>query len=287
MGNILQLFIRNGGFVIFLVLEAFCFYLVVQFNERQGGIFSHTSMLFNQALAARRAYVDRYIGAADSLQSLNNQVFRLTTELENARQIRIFSKDTFYLVNVDSVRGKVSIPQFRYVGAEVVNNSISSKSNWLTINRGSNHGIKPNMGVVSRNGLVGIVRYVSPDFAIVMSVLHRQMRISATLKRQGFFGSLIWEGGDPQTMTLTDIPKHVQINLGDSVVTSGYSSMFPPQFFVGTVVKDSIPSGSNFYSISVKLSNDMAKTDYVRVVENLFQAQLDTLQQKIQANEQQ
>jgi rod shape-determining protein MreC len=286
MGSLFQIFVRNGSFVVFVVLEAICFYLVVQFNDRQHGVFSHTSMVFNQVFAARRSKFDRYIGAADSLQVLNDQIFRLQNDLDNARLIQVLSKDTFYLVSVDSVKGKVAIPQFRYVAAEVINNSISSTSNWITINRGQNQGIRPNMGVVSRDGLVGIVRYVSPDFSIIMSLLHRQTKISATLKRQGYFGSLVWDAGNSQEMTLTDIPKHVQVKTGDTVMTSGYSSIFPKGIIIGTVAKDSIPSGSNFFSIQVKLSNDMAKTDYVRVIENLFSAQLDTLQLKVQDNEQ-
>jgi rod shape-determining protein MreC len=286
MGSLFQIFARNGSFVVFVVLEAICFYLVVQFNERQSGVFSHTSMVFNQVFAARRAKVDRYINAADSLQVLNDQIFRLQNELGNAKMIQVLSKDTFYLVNVDSIKGKVSIPQFRYVAAEVINNSISSNSNWITINRGTNQGVRPNMGVVSRDGLVGIVRYVSKDFAIIMSLLHRQTKISASLKRQGYFGSLVWNGKDPSEMTLTDIPKHVQIKTGDTVITSGFSSIFPKDLMIGTVTKDSIPSGSNFFSIQVRLSNDMSKTDYVRVIENLFSAQLDTLQLKVKDNEQ-
>jgi rod shape-determining protein MreC len=285
MGSLFQIFVRNGSFVVFIVLEAICFYLIVQYNDRQRGVFSHTSMIFNQVFDARRSKLDRYIDAADSLQSLNNQVFRLQNELENSRLIRVLSKDTFYLVHVDSIKGKVSVPQFRFVSAEVINNSISSTSNWITINRGTNQGVKPNMGVVSRDGLVGIVRYVSADFSIVMSLLHRQTKISASLKRQGYFGSLIWDGRSSSEMTLTDIPKHVQVKTGDTVVTSGYSSIFPKGVIVGTVVKDSIPSGSNFFSIQVQLSNDMAKTDYVRVIENLFSAQLDTLQKKVLDNE--
>jgi rod shape-determining protein MreC len=286
MRNLLQLFIRNGGFVTLVVLETFCFYLVVNFNDRQNGIFAHTSMIFNQSMAMRRANFDRFIDAADSLQALNNQIFRLQTELENAKQIRIPEKDTFYLVSVDSIKGKISIPQYRYIGAEVVNNSITNSSNWITINRGSNHEIKPNMGVLSRDGLVGIVRYVSPDFAVVMSLLHRQTKISASLLRQGVFGSLVWNGKDPSIMTLSDIPKHVDVKTGDTLITSGFSSIFPKGVMIGTVVDYTIPSGSNFYNISMRLSHDMTNTDYVRVVENLYKAQLDTLDRKVQANEQ-
>ncbi len=285
MNNLLQLLIRNGGFVALVVLEAFCFYLIINFNDRQNGIFAHTSMLFNQAQAARRAKIDRYFDAADSLKSLEFHLFQVQTELDNAKNIRVFQRDTSYLVNIDSVRGKIAVPQFRFIGAEVVSNSIANRNNWLTINRGEKQGIHPNMGVVSTQGLVGIVRYTSSDFAMVMSLLHRQTRISASLKRQGFFGSLIWDGGDPEVMTLTDIPKHVTVNPGDTVVTSGYSAMFPKGIMVGTVVKDSIPSGSNFYSISVKLSHDLAKTDYIRVIENLFQPQIDSLQKKALNNE--
>lgn len=285
MNNLLQLLVRNGGFVSFVVLEAFCFYLLINFNERQQGIFAHTSMIFNQAQAARRASVDRYFAAADSLKSLQFQLFQVQTELDNARSVQVFRRDTSFWVNVDSVRGKIYIPRYQFIGAEVVSNNITNRNNWLTINRGENHKVHPNMGVVANDGLVGIVRYVSPDFAMVMSLLHSQTKISASLKKQGFFGSLIWEGGDPTLMTLTDIPKHVVVQKGDTVVTSGYSSMFPRGVMIGRVERDSIPSGSNFYSITVKLSHDLSKTNYVRVVENLFQTQIDSLQKKALNNE--
>lgn len=285
MQTLLQLFIRNGSFVLFILLEVISFYLVVSFNDRQAGIFSNTTNIIGGNVMDKRNKITRYIHLSEKTDSLANENSRLYTELLNSKMVRVPYRDTFFITHIDSLKGKITVPQYKFVAAEVINNTLTGRSNWLTINRGSRQGIKPNMGVLCTDGLVGIVRYVSEDFAIVMSLLHRQTKVSASLKRQGFFGSLVWEGGDLRVMNLHDIPKHVNLTIGDTIITSGYSSMFPKGIMVGSIIGYVQPPGSNFYDITVQLSHDMGNTHYVYLVENIYAPQIEQLENLAKENE--
>lgn len=168
-------------------------------------------------------------------------------------------------------------------------------NNWLILNRGSNDGLRPDMGVVTPKGIVGIVRHVSPHFSLVMSVLHRETRISVALVlekdkdkgKEKALGSLIWEGGNPHEMTLKYIPKHFGMDSLGQIVTSGYSDFFPKGVPVGTVSNKPKEDPDNLYfSIAkVRLSQDLSTVDNVYVVDHRFITELDSLKQKVK-NEQ-
>jgi rod shape-determining protein MreC len=293
MGKILQLLLRNGGFVTLVLVEAFCFFIIVQFNEKQNAIFTHTTGIFAGRVLEKRQKFSDYIGLEERIDSLAEVNARLQTDLANARIVKFPRRDTSFVVlfdslnRTDSVRRKVMRPLYEYYTAAVIGNSISSANNWLMINRGSTDHIVPNMAVVTNNGIVGIVRHVDDHFSMVMSVLHRQSKISVALSKFNAFGSLIWEGGDPSVMTLKYIPKHFEVKVGDEVVTSGFSQMFPRKIVVGHVEGDIMQDAENpyFLVMKVKLSQDMATVGDVYVVKNLFQSEQDSLQVKVR-NEQ-
>jgi rod shape-determining protein MreC len=185
---------------------------------------------------------------------------------------------------VDSVRHKLIRPEYGYIPGHVVGNTISSANNTLILNRGKIDGITPNMAVVSRAGIVGIVRHVGPHFSIAMSVLHRQARIIVSLpKHDNVFGTLMWEGGDPSIMVLKNIPKHFKVEPGEPVVTSGYSQMFPKQILVGYVEGKPEQDSETpyFLQMHVRLSQDMATVGDVYIVNNLFSAAIDSLKVKV------
>lgn len=290
MGKILQLLLRNGGFVTLVLVEAFCFFIIVQYNEKQNAIFSHSAALFAGNTLEKRQQLTDYVGLRDRIDSLSKVNARLLTDLANARIIRVPRRDTMFtyasfdsLNRVDSIRRKVMRPFYEFYTASVIGNSISNANNWLMINRGSRDGIGPNMAVMTNNGIVGIVRHVDDHFSMVMSVLHRQTKISAVLDEHGAFGSLIWEGGDPNVMTLKYIPKHFTVKEGSRVATSGFSQMFPKNIDIGTIEGEPSPDPENpyFLIMKVKLSQDMSRVADVYVVKNLFQPEQDSLQAKV------
>lgn len=288
MGKLLQLLLRNGGFMTFVLVEVLCFYIIIKYNEDQNAIFSHTATVFSGRLLDKRRQVADYLSLQQLADSLRAENIRINEELANARNIQVPYRDTFFIRNLDTLLlsdslRRISVkPQFEFISARAVGNSISGANNWLIINKGSNDGITPNMGLVSKNGVVGIIRHVGPNFSMAMSVLHRQMRISVNLQRHHALGSLIWEGGDPALMTLKFVPHHFKVEKGDAVVTSGYSQLFPKDILVGHVEEKpgSDPENPYFWIIKVRLNQDMASVNDLYVVNNIFYSELDSLNLK-------
>jgi len=286
MGKLLQLLLRNGGFVSFLIAELVCFAIIVNFNTRHNDIWANTTGIWGGQALEKRQVASDYFNLYDRADSLAQAVDSMQARLANARHIQVPVRDTFFLVNydslskTDSVRRKTLRPQYEFITARVIKNSISGANNWLIINRGKKDGVQPDMAVVSLSGIVGIVRHVSDNFSLVMSVLHQQAKISVALPNQkNAFGSLLWLSGDPTEMTLRYIPQHFPLKENEPVVTSGYSLMFPQGHPVGRVKGTPGPDPENPYFLEVKisLSQDMATVRDVAVVRNLFKAELDSL----------
>jgi rod shape-determining protein MreC len=160
--------------------------------------------------------------------------------------------------------------QYLYLPAQVINNSVNSLVNYITLYRGSEQGVENGMGVIGPQGIVGIVRQVSPHYAVVMSLLHKDMRISAKLSNTGNFGSVKWDVEHPDIHNgiLTDIPKNVPVHVGDSVITSGYSAIFPPGLLIGYVDKVTEMSASNFHNIKIRFATHFQSLQYVYIIKN-------------------
>lgn len=172
--------------------------------------------------------------------------------------------------------------QYTYMGALVVNNSINKQHNYLTLKAGLDDGVRPEMGVISNEGIVGVVKSCSAHYSTVISLLNTDLKISAKLSRTGYFGSFAWDGINPDVIILSEIPQHADIAVGDSVVTSGYSSIFPEGILLG-FVRDFNKSGGNFYRIRVELSADFHKVNYVYIINNKLageQQQLESTNMK-------
>ncbi len=197
------------------------------------------------------------------------------TDKTDSTQIPEFKKVEKTLKN-DSLR------QYFYTPATVINNTIYRKFNYLTINKGSRHGVLPDMAVISADGIVGVVQNTSKNYATVISVLNTKLGISARLKNSEFYGSIKWDGLNYRKVVLNEIPNHAIIQLGDSVVTSGYSIIFPEGVMIGTIsdfAEDK--EGSNFYDIKLKLSTDMKKLNHVFVIGNFLKDEQKELEKAI------
>ncbi|MCB0585213.1 MAG: rod shape-determining protein MreC [Phaeodactylibacter sp.] len=275
MRGLLQLFAAYGGFLLFVLLEAISITLIVQYNQRQGEIASNSLGLFTAYMDQSSDWFREYIGLKDEVVRLQAKNIKLMEQLENAR----YSNAVFR----DSVRQDSLEQLYTFIGAKVISNSLSSDNNTLRLGKGSRQGIRPHMGVISDDGIVGIVRTTTEHFSQVMSILHSQSRINASIRGPGYFGSLTWDGRDPRHMQLNAIPRHAKFVEGDTVETNGFSQIFPTGIPVGVIDKIEEVPGNNFFKIQVRLFIDLARVKYVYVVDNLMRKELDELDQ--QAND--
>lgn len=266
-----KVFSELGNLVLFLVLEGISFYLIITYNDAQSKIYHNTVNLISGSISGQANDIRNYFSLKEQNSALLKENAKLKSKLFN-----IAEKEG---VNPDKLNSKIQEKQvFSLVAARVINNSISLRNNYLSLNKGGMAGIKVNQGVIGENGIIGITKAVNENYTTVMSVFHSQTKISARIKDKGYFGSLVWKNnGDVRFMTLEDIPKHVPIRLGDQVETSGYSSMFPGGIMLGKIVSKKIQPGSSTYELKVKLYQDMTKIKFAYVVINFETPALDSL----------
>ena len=160
------------------------------------------------------------------------------------------------------------VRHFDFIVAHVINNSISHPLNYLTINKGSSDGIKPELGVIDRNGVVGIVSTTGAHSARVISLLNPHFRLSCKIKRSDYFGSLVWDGANPSEALLEELPRHTVFEPGDTIVTSGYSAVFPSGLPVGVIIGADTDRNQNFFTLRVRLLADFTTLGNVQVVIN-------------------
>lgn len=273
MRNLVLFFIKYNAFFVFILLEIISFYLVVNNNEKQNQVFVSSANQMTGSFYERYDKIVSYWNLGDVNAELANDNKRLMEQLPNA----------YFDDNVDTVEvvDTQYLQQYEYIPAKVVNNSVNRYNNYLTLNRGKSHGIKSNTGVITNNGIVGVVQKVSKNYAGVMSILHHNTRISAKLKSSDYFGSLVWKKNDARYMYLDAIPKHAELEKGDTIITSGFSTMFPEGIMIGTVSRAKIIDGSNFYEIKVRLSSDMNNLNHVFVVNNLLKEEQEALEEAV------
>ena len=276
MQNLILFFVRNNAFFVFAFLEFFSVYLLVQNNEKQNQVFLSSA---NSVVGGVYSFSNKLLQYRN-LVTVNQQLADENAKLKEQLESSYFN----HRVDTQQIKDKTYQQQYRYTTASVVNNSISRQNNFLTIDRGSMHGIKEHSGVVSAAGIVGIVTKVSAHYSVVMSLLNRNTRISAKLSRTGYFGQLLWNGNNPNVMILGEISKQAKVKIGDSVVTSGFSSIYPSGIYIGKVKMHEIEPGSAFYTLYVDLAADLGKIEHVFVVDNIFRNETDKLEEEAAAD---
>ena len=270
MQNLLLLLARYGNFMLFIILEVLCFYLIINYNQSQKEIFLNSSNLFSGYVLDKKENVRSYVGLKTVNEDLHQENARL---LQKSFIARPAITDTSFVQD--------TTVKFRVIPATIINNSVRQRNNSITLDKGSNHGLQKGMGVISSDGIVGIIRNVSPKYAQVLSVLNSQSRISAKIQGRNYHGNLVWKGWRPTELTLEAVPKHAEVANGDTIITSGYSSVFPPNIMIGTVKEFSVPQGNSNYVIDVSLSNDISKITYVYIIENMDKEEIKRLENDI------
>ena len=275
MKNLVLFIWKHNFFFLFLILETFCIYLVVQNNFYQKAGFVNSSNAASSSILKTSSSIEEYFYLKNENENLAKENAELRSQLLASKLI--IDKDT-HLVDKQNIHQK-----YIYTTAKVVNNSTNRRNNYLTLNKGINQGVKKNMAVISSTGIVGQVQEVSSNFCTVMSLLHSKTTISAKIKKDGSYGPLIWEGESYDYATLNDIPTHVRLKKGDTIVTSPYSLTFPENILIGTVEAFERESGKYFFTIKVKLSTDFKKLTHVYIVTNFFKEEQEELEQKTES----
>ncbi len=277
MGFLLRLFSKNGLFVFFVVLQLIALTLIFSRNSMQQSWLAGQTAAFN-------SWVSGYIDEGTSylkLKQINEQLVIQNKALmkqvygKNADKVPVFRK-------VHDTIGGGQI--YTFVDGEIVFNSINRKNNYFTINRGLRDGVQSQMGVIAPNGIAGIVVNATNAYALVQSVLSvNKIKINASLKKSGYFGTLTWRGDDSRIMHLADIPKYVPLQVGDTVITDGKSAIFPEGIMIGRVAGYEVDSKTGFWDISVELSEKMGNLNKIYVVKNLKKAEVRKIEDTLQA----
>jgi rod shape-determining protein MreC len=273
MRSLFRFIVRYHFFFLFLLVETFSVGILIQYNRyHRAGFINFTDdiqgFMFNH-LGGIRKYtnlrkINQDLAAENNL--LRNQLDQYNMLLSNNEISR-----------TDSLPGRL----YTYTPATVVNNSVNKQYNFITLNKGEKHGVRQEMAVISPNGVVGVIYGASGHYSTVISLLNRDFRLSAKIRKNDYYGSLYWPGNDYQHATLGEIPYHVELEIGDTIVTSGYSSIFPEGLMVG-VISDFQKAQSNFYIIDVKLSVDFKRLTHVNIIRNLLiEEQADLENQEI------
>lgn len=270
MKNLFRLLYRYHVVFLFVLLETFSLSMVVTYNNYQRAIFFDSSNFFTGTLYEGFSSVFQIF----SFKQVNLKMAEENALLRTALQEYMLkssngsyrSADSIYLPRIAKDSSQKAV--YRFTTARIINNSINQQHNFITLNKGRRDGVKPDMGVIANGEVVGLVTNVSENFSTVISLLNSRWKISAKIKRNDYFGSLSWDGKDYRRVQLNEIPYHVPVQNGDTVVTTGYSSSFPEGLMIGTISDFSIGTGSNFYKIEVLLAADFKNLVIVGLVEN-------------------
>ena len=250
--------------------------MIIKYNQSQKEIWSHSANLMTGSLNQRVQNATDYYELSNINDSLLTENAKLLQSIIN---YRIYSKENQFqqFETLDS-----TLLEYDFIPSRICGKTIKLRNNHITLCKGTKDSIQVGMGVVSSDGIVGIVKNVSENYAQVMTILHSQSRISAAIMSNDFHGTLIWEGDDPLKMSLITLPKHAKISLGDTIVTSGYSTIYPFGIQIGTISEYSIDGGGNSYKVDIDLFNDISKLSHVYVVKAKHSVEKVEIQETIE-----
>ena len=265
MRNLLEFLAKYNHWFVFLILEVVSMVLLFQYNSYQGSAWFSSANAVTGKLYEWDANVETFFSLTKVNQELTQrnayleqEVQKLSDSLVSAtKDSSIYHRDQFALLR-----------NYRLIPAKVVANSIDKPGNLMTIDKGSADGINKDMGVISGTGVVGIVYLVAEHYAIVIPVLNTKSNISCMIQNRGYFGYLRWKGGVSDLAYLEEVPRHAHFKLGDYVVTSGYSAVFPPGVRVGRILHVFNSADGLSYRVQLRLSTDFARLRDVCVIDD-------------------
>ena len=263
MRNLLDFLARHNHWFVFVLLEVISAVLLFKYNSYQGSVWFSSA----NAVSGRVYEASAAVGQYFSLVTVNRQLTQRNVYLERevarmAQEHAEATADSSYLQRLQNNQTN----RYRSVPARVVSSSLDRLNNFITIDKGEADGVKKDMGVVCGTGIVGIVYLTSAHYSVVIPVLNSKSNISCSIRGRGYFGYLHWMGGVPDEAYLDDVPRHARFRFGDVIVTSGYSSVFPPGMLVGKVMRVYNSANGLSFRLRIKLTTDFGNLRDVCVI---------------------
>jgi len=285
MRNLIEFLARQHHWFVFVLLEAISLTLLFSYNNYQSSVWFSSANVVVGRIYDWSSQLEHFFSLTKVNEELTARNIALEEKISDlSEKLTTATKDSSYVK--DSLL--LPVQEMKLIPAKVVSNSIIRPDNLMTINKGSKDGVKKDMGVVCGTGVVGIVYLVSPQYSVVIPLLNTKSNISCKIENREYFGYLIWQGGATDIAYLDDIPRHARFKLNENIVTSGYSSIFPPGIKVGKILHVYNSADGVSYRLSIKLSTNFSTLRDVSVVDNtamkerieLMRAASDSLEAK-------
>jgi rod shape-determining protein MreC len=273
MRNLLNFLSKHVQFITFLVLEGLALYMLSSRNNYHNSRIVKGTRGITIGIEKRISNVKSFFRLREMNQFLVSENNMLKNRIEKLTK----KQDLLFVNIIDTLYSQ----QYIYTSARVIENSVVRQKNFFTLDKGKRHGLSTDMAVISGNSAAGVIVGCSDNYSLAMSMLNLDFRLSGRIKSNGYFGSLKWNGSDPGYMILSDVPQHVTFGIGDTIETTGYSAIFPEGILIGTV-SNLEKSGGDFYRITVALSTDFRKLQYVNVIGNLKKKEKMELEKSFQ-----
>ncbi len=271
MNNILFLLSKYAAFIVLMLLEVINLSILFNNHEFHEAAYINQANHFTNSIQEKVSNTKAYF----NLTHVNDSITRFNASL--LQRIYNAAPPTIPIPN-DTIGSLTILNQYQFIPARVINNSTSSSRNYIYINRGTADGVEKDMGVINENGPVGVVVNSTEHYAVIMSFLHKQSFISAKVKNTNYFGELSWDGKSNKIADLKEIPKHVKVRKGDTIITSGHSSYFPENIDIGIISKFVNESQNRYAEAQVILFNDFSNLNYVYVIKNAEQKNIQALE---------
>ena len=271
MRNFILIIRRFFNLILFAGLEIICFILIAHSNTLQGDDLVSSANTAIGIAYQKQTDLFYYISLGKMNDSLLSENMRLRKLVDHYTLVDTLRDSSVHkaLANTDTTKHVVRYADYVYRTAKVINNSVDGVNNYITIDRGTKHGITKGMSVISSTGLVGRVEYVSGNFASILSILSNKQQVSAKLK-DGTFKSTVWDSEHPDIFMMKDMPNESKVKIGDSVYTTSFGNVFPPDVLIGTVIKIELNKKNGKQQLSLRPSTNFRKLQYVYVLENLM-----------------
>ena len=285
MNNLFDFILRYISWFVFLICEIISLVLLFTYNNYQGSIWMSSANVVTGKVYEVNAGVEQFFSLTDVNEQLSKRNLYLEQRVQDlTSQIAAQTGDSSLM----KFENYELMKKFNLISAKVVSNSISKRDNLITIDKGEADGVRKDMGVACGYGVVGIVFMTGRHYSVVMPILNSNSSISCTINKRGYFGYLHWTGGNSRIAFMDEVPRHAHFNLYDKVVTSGYSSVFPPGIEIGKIIHVYNSSDGLSYRCMVELSTNFAKLRDVSVIDDaqmkeridILRAAQDSLEKK-------